>query len=145
MRLNFAVAPLALLVWALIAILPFLSRIHYVPLPQWFGEASVLWLTLLAAGLLGVAACCRSGFSREPVSNTLIAAEAAPTVVSTAGRLFAGLPRAGVWMLVLAAAWALQGVFVPLLFPGLNQATALAFAGLALLAAVTLCLREQFG
>ncbi|MCP9760211.1 polymerase [Aquitalea sp. S1-19] len=148
MRLNFAVAPLSLLVWALVAILPFLSRIHYVPLPQWFGEASVVWLTLLAAGLLGLAGLCQRGFGR---GRKEIAAEAAPTAIHAAAptrpsaHLFAALPRAGVWMLVLAAAWALQGLFVPLLFPGLNQATALAFTALALLAGVTLCLRDWFG
>jgi hypothetical protein len=40
---------LALLAFCLIAILPFASRIHFVPLPQWFGEMNVVWLMLISA------------------------------------------------------------------------------------------------
>ncbi|AXK38592.1 PglL family O-oligosaccharyltransferase [Crenobacter cavernae] len=38
----------ALLAWCAVAVLPFISRLHYVPLPQWWGEATVVWLAVLA-------------------------------------------------------------------------------------------------
>ncbi|RXZ44603.1 PglL family O-oligosaccharyltransferase [Crenobacter cavernae] len=37
----------ALVAWCALAILPFASRLHYVPLPQWWGEATVVWLAVL--------------------------------------------------------------------------------------------------
>lgn len=37
---------IALLLWSAIAVLPFLSHLHYLPQPQWWGESSVLWLTI---------------------------------------------------------------------------------------------------
>ncbi|KZE34868.1 O-antigen ligase [Crenobacter luteus] len=38
----------ALVAWCAVAVLPFLSRLHYVPLPQWWGEVTVVWLVVLA-------------------------------------------------------------------------------------------------
>lgn len=107
---------LALCCWMALAVVPFLSRIHYVPLPQFWGEINVVWLTV-GAGLALL--CC--------------------------GDTFARIPRAAWWMLALAALWAAQGLWVPLHFPGLNLVTALAFATLALLAVFTLRLRELWG
>lgn len=37
---------IALLLWSAIAVLPFLSHLHYLPQPQWWGESSVIWLTI---------------------------------------------------------------------------------------------------
>ncbi|MDF0604344.1 Wzy polymerase domain-containing protein [Neisseriaceae bacterium TC5R-5] len=109
-------AHLALLAVCLIAIVPFASRIHYVPLPQWFGEINVIWLLLVAALCL-----------------------------LPSGRLFDALPRASWWCLALAAAWALQPQWVALLFPGMNYVTALAWLALALLASVVASLRGLWG
>ena len=81
----------ALLAWGLIAIVPFLARFRYVPLPQWFAEAHVIWL-LLAAWLL----------------------------LACSGSLTQRLPRVSVWMLVLALVWWVQTQVVQLSFPGLN-------------------------
>ncbi len=107
---------LALLALGLIAIVPFASRVHFVPLPQWFGEINVIWL-LLAAGVL----------------------------LMPSGRLFDAMPRASWWCLLLAAVWALQPQFVHLLFPGMSYVTALGWLSLALLASVTASLRGAFG
>ncbi|WP_434630774.1 Wzy polymerase domain-containing protein [Chromobacterium sp. CV08] len=107
---------LALLSLCLIAIVPFASRVHFVPLPQWFGEINVIWL-LLAAGAL----------------------------LLPSGRLFDAMPRAGWWCLLLAAIWGLQPQFVSLMFPGMSYATALGWLALALLASVTASLRGAFG
>ena len=94
----------------------FASRIHYVPLPQWFGEINVVWLLLAAAVFL-----------------------------LPSGSLFRQLPRAAWWCLGLAAIWALQPSWLALLFPGMNYAVALAWLAAALLAAVTASLREELG
>ncbi|AUH52725.1 polymerase [Chromobacterium sp. ATCC 53434] len=107
---------LALLAVCLIAIVPFASRVHFVPLPQWFGEINVIWLLLAAGALL------------------------LPT-----GRLFDAMPRAGWWCLLLAAIWGLQPQFVSLMFPGMSYATALGWLALALLASMTASLRSAFG
>ncbi|WP_233201109.1 PglL family O-oligosaccharyltransferase [Chromobacterium alticapitis] len=107
---------LALLALALIAIVPFASRVHFVPLPQWFAEINVIWL-LLAAGILLI----------------------------PSGRLFDAVPRASWWCLLLAAVWAVQPQFVHLLFPGMSYATALGWLSLALLASLTASLRGAFG
>ena len=107
---------LALFAWALIAIVPFASRVHYVPLPQYFGEINVVWLTALAGACLLLA-----------------------------GQGLRQLPAAAVWMLGLAAYWQAQVWLVPLVFPGLNSATALAFVALAVLALVTAQLKLYFG
>ncbi|MEN6079546.1 PglL family O-oligosaccharyltransferase [Chromobacterium piscinae] len=107
---------LALLALCLIAIAPFASRVHFVPLPQWFGEINVIWL-LLAAGVF----------------------------LLPGGRLFDSMPRAGWLCLVLAGAWALQPQFVRLLFPGMSYVTALAWLATALLASVTASLRGALG
>ncbi|WP_024301198.1 PglL family O-oligosaccharyltransferase [Pseudogulbenkiania sp. MAI-1] len=108
---------LALLSLGLITVVPFASRFHYVPLPQWWGEINVVWLTVLAAVLL---------------------------LVGQAG-LFERLPRAALWALLAASCWALQPLLVPTLFPGMSWATALAWTSMALLACVTVTLRERFG
>ncbi|TDR80321.1 PglL family O-oligosaccharyltransferase [Paludibacterium purpuratum] len=107
---------MATLLWCLIAIVPFASPIHYVPLPQWWGEINTVWLAL-GAGLL----------------------------LATNGTLFERLPRATIWCLALAVCWAAQPWFVKILFPGMNYATSLAFSALAFLAAVTLTLRDEMG
>ncbi|BEV72393.1 MULTISPECIES: PglL family O-oligosaccharyltransferase [unclassified Paludibacterium] len=107
---------MATLFWCLIAIVPFASPIHYVPLPQWWGELMTVWLAF-GAGLL----------------------------LACNGILFERLPRAMIWCLVLALCWAIQPWFVKILFPGMNYATALAFSALAYLAAVTLTLRDELG
>lgn len=106
----------SLLSLCLIAIVPFASRVHFVPLPQYFGEINVIWLMLAAALFL-----------------------------LPDGRLFQRLPRATGWCLALAAVWALQPQWVTTLFPGMSYATALAWLGMALLAAVTVNLRDAFG
>ncbi|MCW3481741.1 Wzy polymerase domain-containing protein [Neisseriaceae bacterium JH1-16] len=116
MSIQRVASPLALTSWCLIAALPFLSRLHYVPLPQWFGEAVVVWLAL-----------------------------AAWLFLLPGGALPARLPRASVWMLVLAVVWAVQPWFVDILFPGMNWATSLCFAALALLGYITVALRERHG
>lgn len=108
---------LALLSVCLIAVVPFASRFHYVPLPQWWGEINVVWLTVLAAMLL---------LPARPA-------------------LFAHVPRAALWALLAALCWALQPLLVPTLFPGMSWATALAWGCMALLACVTAALRERFG
>lgn len=107
---------LAMLALCLIAIVPFASRVHYVPLPQWFGEINVVWLLLAGAVLL-----------------------------LPSGRLFDSMPRAGWWCLGLAAAWALQPQWTKLLFPGMNYATALGWLALALLASMAASLRQALG
>ncbi|MDN0075707.1 Wzy polymerase domain-containing protein [Crenobacter sp. SG2303] len=116
MSIQRVATPLALTSWCLIAALPFLSRLHYVPLPQWFGEAVVVWLAL-----------------------------AAWLFLLPGGALPARLPRVSVWMLGLAAVWAVQPWFVDILFPGMNWATSLCFVALALLGYVTVALRERRG
>lgn len=108
---------LALLSVCLIAIVPFASRFHYVPLPQWWGEINVVWLTVLAAVLL----------------------------LPGTPALFGRVPRAAWWALLAALCWGLQPWLAPVLFPGMNWATALAWACMALLACVVLALRERFG
>ncbi|SCK10404.1 PglL family O-oligosaccharyltransferase [Vogesella sp. LIG4] len=97
---------LAALMLAAIASLPFLSRFHYLPLPQWWGEITVVFLAALACWCM----------PRQAAAE---------------------LPRSALWMLLLAAVWALQPLLQPLLFPGLNHATALAFVALAVLAWAT--------
>ncbi|UDM15808.1 PglL family O-oligosaccharyltransferase [Vogesella sp. XCS3] len=104
---------IAALLLAAITIFPFLSRFHFLPLPQWWGEITVV--------------CC----------------------AALAGLLLPGTPsawpRASIWMMVLALVWALQPWFLPVLFPGLNQATALAFVALSVLALVVIRLRLRWG
>lgn len=107
---------LAMLALCLIAILPFASRIHYVPLPQWFGEINVVWLLLAAA-----------------------------VFVLPSGSLFRYMPRSAWWCLAMGLLWAGQPFWVEALFPGMNYATALAWLAAALLAAVTMSLREEMG
>jgi len=102
--------------WCMIAIVPFASPIHYVPLPQWWGEIITVWLAL-GAGLL----------------------------LACNGTLFERLPRASVLCLILALCWASQPWLVTTLFPGMTYATALAWLVMAVLAAVTLTLREELG
>ena len=118
MQSRSLLAALALALWAAIAAVPFLSRIHYLPLPQWFGEMNVVWLTLVA--LLPLA--LRDGLAT-----------------------FGALPRTSLWLLLLALVWAVQPLWVPLAFPGLNAATAWAFAALALLGLLTQRLRDIYG
>ncbi|WP_246210714.1 PglL family O-oligosaccharyltransferase [Vogesella oryzae] len=98
--------PLAALLLAAVASLPFLSRFHFLPLPQWWGEITVVFLTIFACFCM----------PRQAAAE---------------------LPRTTLWMLLLAAVWALQPLLVSLLFPGLNAATALAFVALALLGWMT--------
>lgn len=107
---------LALLACCLIAFVPFASRVHYVPLPQWFGEMNVVWLMLVAALCL--------------LLN---------------GRLFAEVPRAAWWCLGLAALWAVQPWLVKALFPGMTYAVALAWLALGLLACVAWSLQRDIG
>jgi O-antigen ligase len=107
---------IATALWCLLAIAPFASPIHYLPLPQWWGEIMTVWLALGTALLLA----CN-------------------------GTLFERLPRASIWCLVLAVCWAGQPWFVKILFPGMNQATALAWAVLAVLAGATQTLRDEIG
>lgn len=114
-RLQHYASKGALLAWGLIAIVPFLARFRYVPLPQWFAETHVIWL-LLAAWLL----------------------------LACSGSLAQRLPRVSIWMLVLALAWWAQTLVVPLSFPGLNWATAICFIAMALLGYVTQSLRVRF-
>jgi O-antigen ligase len=102
--------------WCLIAIVPFASPIHYVPMPQWWSEIITVWLTL-GAGLLLV---CN-------------------------GTLFERLPRATILCFILALCWAVQPWMVKTLFPGMTYATALAFIVMGFLAAATLTLREGLG
>lgn len=96
-RLTFAAGLLAA-----ITIFPFLSRFHFLPLPQWWGEITVVVLA-------SVAMLC---LPQQRIS----------------------WPRSSQWLLWLALVWAVQPWFVPLYFPGLNQATALAFVALSVLA-----------
>ncbi|MBA4709940.1 PglL family O-oligosaccharyltransferase [Aquitalea aquatica] len=107
---------LALLAFCLIAIMPFASRIHFVPLPQWFGEMNVVWLMLAAAVYL-----------------------------LPSGMLFERVPRASWWCLLLAIVWALQPQLVHALFPGMSYATALAWLAVALLAGLSYSLQQTFG
>lgn len=107
---------IATLLWCLLAIVPFASPIHYLPLPQWWGEIMTVWLAL-GAGLL----------------------------LACNGTLFERLPRTAIWCFALALVWALQPRWVDLLFPGMNYATSLAWVAMAFLAAVTLTLREELG
>ncbi|WP_028536821.1 PglL family O-oligosaccharyltransferase [Paludibacterium yongneupense] len=116
MQLKSLLLGVATLLWCLIAILPFASRIHYVPLPQWWGEMLVVWLTLGAGVLLTVH-----------------------------GTLFERLPRAALWCMLMAVCWAVHPLLVPTLFPGMNDATALAWGALAVLACVTVALRDEVG
>jgi O-antigen ligase len=98
---------------AALTMLPFLSRFHFLPLPQWWAEISVVVMTALACLLL-------------PHTAT-------------------PWPRASRWMMWLALAWALQPWLVPVWFPGLNQATALAFVALSVLALAMHRWRELAG
>lgn len=107
---------IATALWCLLAIVPFASPIHYLPLPQWWAEIVTVWLALGAAVLLA----CN-------------------------GTLFERLPRASIWCLALAACWAAQPMFVKILFPGMSQATALAWVTLAVLAGATQTLRDEIG
>jgi len=116
MQFRTLMLSMATALWCLLAILPFASPIHYVPLPQWWGEMSTVWLAL-GAGLL----------------------------LACNGSLFERLPRSAVWCLLLAACWAVQPWWVKTLFPGMTYATALAWLVMAYLAAVTLTLREELG
>jgi O-antigen ligase len=116
MQFRTLMLSLATALWCLIAIVPFASPVHYLPLPQWWGEIITVWLSLGACLLL--------------VFN---------------GTLFERLPRSAIWCLILALCWAAQPWFVKTLFPGMTYATALAFAALAYLAAATLTLREELG
>ena len=94
---------LAAVLLTALTFLPFLSPFHYRPLPQWWGEISVVFLAGLAILLLPVRASV--------------------------------LPRISWLMLLLALVWAVQPAFVQVAFPGMNYATALAFASLGLVAA----------
>lgn len=116
MQFRSLMLSLATVLWCLIAIVPFASPIHYVPLPQWWGEISTVWLAL-GAGLL----------------------------LACNGTLFERLPRSAIWCLMLSLCWAVQPWLVKTLFPGMTYATALAFSAMAYLAAVTLTLREDLG
>ncbi|GGY10110.1 PglL family O-oligosaccharyltransferase [Paludibacterium paludis] len=107
---------LSLLLWCLVAIIPFASRTHYLPLPQWWGEMETVWFAL---GSLLFALPLREALNR--------------------------LPRAAIWCLMLGLVWALQPWLVPVLFPGLNTVTALAWCVLALLALAGSTLREELG
>ncbi|MFN4236337.1 MAG: Wzy polymerase domain-containing protein [Vogesella sp.] len=107
-RLTFAAGLLAA-----IAIFPFLSRFHFLPLPQWWGEITVVMLAALAM--------------------LLLPARAMPW------------PRSSLWLMLMAAVWSLQPWFVSLHFPGLNQATALAFVSLSVLALAVARWRSQAG
>lgn len=107
---------LATALWCLVAIVPFASPVHYVPLPQWWGEILTVWLAL-GAGLCLI----------------------------VYGKLFDCLPRASWWCLLLAMCWALQPYWVNIIFLGMNQATALAWLVMAMLAAVTFSLRNIWG
>lgn len=102
--------------WCLIAIVPFILRFHYVPLPQWTSEACAGSLVILAWFFL-----C--------INRSL-----APY-----------LPRVSWWMLGLAFVWWLQSMCLPLLFPGLNWAVSLSFVAMALLAYVTFSLKKELG
>lgn len=107
---------IATALWCLLAVVPFASPIHYLPLPQWWAEIVTVWLALGAALLLA----CN-------------------------GTLFERLPRTSIWCLVLAVCWAAQPWFVKILFPGMNQATALSWVVLAILAGATQTLRDELG
>jgi hypothetical protein len=107
---------LALLAFCLIAILPFASRIHFVPLPQWVWRDEC-----------GVA---DAGFRCVP---------------ATGGNLFERVPRASWWCLLLALLWAVQPQLVQALFPGMTHATALAWLAVALLAGLAYSLQQTFG
>lgn len=96
-----------------ISFLPFLSRFHYLPLPQWWGEISVVILAALGA------------------------------ILSPARIL--GIPRVGIWLVMLALVWALQPQLVAIMFPGMNYAVALSFLALGMLAIALASLREEIG
>lgn len=98
---------------AAITIFPFLSRFHFLPLPQWWGEITVVVLAAFAMLCL----------PRQRIS----------------------WPRSSQWMLLMALVWAVQPWFVPLYFPGLNQASALAFVALSVLALAVSCWRQAVG
>jgi len=87
---------------AAITIFPFLSRFHFLPLPQWWGEITVVVLS----------SCTMLCLPRASIA----------------------WPRSSQWLLLMAGVWAIQPWFVSLHFPGLNQATALAFISLSVLA-----------
>jgi len=116
MQLRTLTLSAATALWCLLAIVPFASPIHYLPLPQWWAEISTVWLALGAALLLA----CN-------------------------GTLFERLPRTSIWCLVLALCWVAQPLFVKILFPGMSQATALAWVVLAVLAGATQTLRDEIG
>lgn len=98
---------------AAITIFPFLSRFHFLPLPQWWGEITVVFLAAFAM-------LC------QPIRAVV-------------------WPRSSVWMLLMAGVWAIQPWFVSLYFPGLNQATALAFIALSILAMAVARWRAEAG
>ena len=98
---------------AAITIFPFLSRFHFLPLPQWWGEITVVVLAAFAMLCL----------PRQRIS----------------------WPRSSQWMLLMALVWAVQPWFVPLYFPGLNQASALAFVALSVLALAVSRWRQAVG
>ena len=98
---------------AAITIFPFLSRFHFLPLPQWWGEITVVVLAAFAMLCL----------PRQRIS----------------------WPRSSQWMLLMALVWAVQPWFVPLYFPGLNQASALAFVALSVLALAVSRWRQALG
>lgn len=98
---------------AAITIFPFLSRFHFLPLPQWWGEITVVVLAAFAMLCL----------PWQRIS----------------------WPRSSQWMLLMALVWAVQPWFVPLYFPGLNQASALAFVALSVLALAVSCWRQAVG
>lgn len=102
--------------WCLIAIVPFASRTHYLPLPQWWAEMETVWLALGCAGLAILAAWSKLR-----------------------------LTHVSLWCIVLGLLWALQTFTVPLVFPGLNYTVSMAWGVLALLALGTVTLREVFG
>lgn len=101
--------------WCLIAIIPFASHTHYLPLPQWWGEMEAVWLTLASVCL-----AISVGYHRLT------------------------LPRASIWCGVLGVLWVIQPFFVSISFPGLNEVTAMAWGVLALLALGTTVLRKEF-
>ena len=107
---------LAMLALCLVSILPFASPIHYLPLPQCFGELSVVWLLLAAVIFL-----------------------------LPSGAVFRHMPRCAWWCLAMGLLWAGQTFWMEILFPGINYGTALAWLASALLATVSVSLREEMG
>lgn len=107
---------LGMLSLSLIAIVPFASRVHFLPLPQWFGEINVIWL-------LG----------------------ASVVFLLLTGNMFRAIPKSTYWCLLLAVLWGIQPWLVKTLFPGMTYVTALAWLAMAILAATTYSWQETLG